>query len=152
MDSTLLPESTCVQCKGNATVSKQEQVREFFKLAQQPWKEDCSEWPDQKSVDLSRESIIGEVFELCVALRSKDIVEVADALADIMYFLYGAALRFGIPLDEIWEEVHRSNMTKKWPEGTPRSVSHDSNGKLLKPPSYSHVDLKPILRKAGANV
>lgn len=131
---------------------KQEQVKDFFKLAQQPWREDCSSWPDEKSVELSRQSIIGEVLELCVAIKSRNIVEVADGLADIMYFLYGAALRFGIPLDEIWEEVHRSNMTKKWPTGTPREVSHDKNGKLLKPPVYSKPDLLPILRKAGANV
>ena len=143
-------------CKGMKLVAstqynKQELVREFFKLAEQPWRDDCSEWPSKEMVDLTWESIIGEVMELRIALQNKDIVEVADAFADIMYFLYGGALRFGFSLDPIFMEVHRSNMTKKWPEGTPREVSHNHKGKLLKPPSYSLPNLKPLLQKEGFN-
>lgn len=71
-----------------------------------------------------------EVEELRDALHADDIVETADALADIVYVCYGAALEFGIDLDRVLAEVHSSNMSKVWPDGT---VHYRQDGKVEKP-------------------
>lgn len=55
-----------------------------------------------------------EVDELLLAMKNGDVVEVADALADILYVTHGTALHYGIDLDAVFEEVHRSNMTKTY--------------------------------------
>ena len=71
-----------------------------------------------------------------------DVIEAADALADLVYVIYGAALEWGIPLDAVFDEVHRSNMTKVWPDGT---VHYRDDGKVIKPPTYSPADVALIL-------
>lgn len=75
-------------------------------------------------------------------LRSKDwiavdTVEVADALADLLYVVFGAAITFGIPIGKVFAEVHRSNMTK--------SLDKNKLGKTVKGPNYQPPNLKPIL-------
>ena len=74
------------------------------------------------------------------AVENKNIVEVADALGDLLYVTYWAANAFGIPIDEVFDEIHRSNMTKfidghKDPE----------TGKWKKAPSYTPADVAGIL-------
>lgn len=83
-----------------------------------------------------------EVCELAVALRSRSLVKAADALADIVYVTYGAALTFGIDLDAVLLEVHRSNMSKLGPDGRPVLRP---DGKVLKGPNYRPPEIAELL-------
>lgn len=87
-----------------------------------------------------------EAAEFREALAADDIVAVADAIGDLLYVVYGAALTFGIPVDEVFAEVHRSNMTKLDESGQPVLRS---DGKVIKGPDYSPPDLLPVLRRHG---
>jgi predicted HAD superfamily Cof-like phosphohydrolase len=75
-----------------------------------------------------------EAREFREALDARDIVEVADAIADLLYVVYGAARTFGIPVREVFAEVHRSNMTKLDLNGEPIVRS---DGKVMKGPNSS---------------
>ena len=81
-----------------------------------------------------------ELNELIEAINNKDLVEVADALTDILYVTYGAGHAFGINLDECFEEVQNSNMSKLDNNGKP---IYNDKGKVMKGPNY----FKPNLRK-----
>ena len=81
-----------------------------------------------------------ELDELEVALNNKDILEVADALTDILYVAYGAGHAFGIDLDKCFEEVQNSNMSKLDESGKP---IYNESGKVMKGPNY----FKPNLNK-----
>jgi|TARA_B110000967_G_C18610700_1_gene423830 predicted HAD superfamily Cof-like phosphohydrolase len=83
-----------------------------------------------------------ELDELEVALNNKDILEVADALTDILYVAYGAGHAFGIDLDKCFEEVQNSNMSKLDDNGKP--IYNDS-GKVMKGPKYFKPNLKKFL-------
>lgn len=76
-----------------------------------------------------------EARELREAVESGDVVATADALADLAYVVYGSALHFGVDLDAVLQEVHRSNMTK----------SSAGDGKAIKGPSYEPPDIAPLL-------
>lgn len=80
--------------------------------------------------------------ELDEALEANDVVEVADALTDIAYLIYGTAIEFGIDLNACFAEVHRSNMSKLGADGKP---IFREDGKVLKGPSYSPPDLAKVL-------
>lgn len=84
-----------------------------------------------------------EVDELAAAVRKADIVEIADALADIVYVAYGSAVCYGIDLDLVLEEVHRSNMSKLDSAGLP---VRRADGKVLKSELYSPPDVRRALR------
>lgn len=83
-----------------------------------------------------------EVEELRAAIADQNLVEVADALADILYVAYQAAANFGLPIDRVFAEVHRSNMTKVHPDGT---VDRRPDGKIQKPATFEPPHLAPIL-------
>ena len=85
-----------------------------------------------------------ELDELKVALDSKDLLEVADALTDILYVTYGAGHAFGIDLDGCFEEVQNSNMSKLDKNGKP---IYNEDGKVMKGPNYFKPDLKKFLNK-----
>ena len=85
-----------------------------------------------------------EVGEFSIAARKGDLIGIADALADIVYVAYGAALTYGIDLDPVLREVHRSNMTKLDSDGRP--LIRD-DGKVLKSESYSPPDIKAVLSR-----
>ena len=88
-----------------------------------------------------RLSLIKEEFdELENAINKKDLVEIADALTDILYVTYGAGHAFGINLDKCFDEVQNSNMSKLDVNGKP---IYNEFGKVLKGPNY----FKPNLRK-----
>ena len=87
-------------------------------------------------LDLIRE----ELNELTEAMKNKDLLEVADALTDILYVTYGAGHAFGINLDQCFEEVQNSNMSKLDENGKP--IYNDA-GKVMKGPNY----FKPNLSK-----
>ena len=86
-----------------------------------------AEFPEQKIVKLRYDLIAEELEEFNVALKEKNIKEVADALTDILYVTYGAGHAFGIDLDKCFEEVQNSNMSKLDSNGKP---IYNENGKL----------------------
>ena len=90
--------------------------------------------------DLIRE----ELDELKEALDKKDLVEVADALTDILYVTYGAGHAFGIDLDKCFDEVQKSNMSKLGKDNKP---IYNEHGKVMKGPDYFKPDLAKFLRK-----
>jgi len=83
-----------------------------------------------------------ELEELKQAIEKKDLLEVADALTDILYVTYGAGHAFGIDLDCCFEEVQNSNMSKLDKDGKP---IYNDKGKVMKGPNYSPPDLKKII-------
>ena len=101
------------------------------------------EFPSDDTVKLRIELISEELQELVDACKAGDIIEVADALTDILYVTYGAAHSFGIPIDECFKEVQRSNMSKLGEDGKP---IYREDGKVMKGPSYFKPDLKNVLQ------
>ena len=89
-------------------------------------------------IDLIKE----ELDELKEAMNNNDLLEVADALTDILYVTYGAGHAFGIDFDKCFDEVQQSNMSKLDDHGKP--IYNDS-GKVMKGPNYSVPDLKKII-------
>ncbi len=79
-----------------------------------------------------------ELNELTEAMNNKDLLEVADALTDILYVTYGAGHAFGIDLDKCFEEVQNSNMSKLDQRGNP---IYNEHGKVMKGPNYFKPDL-----------
>ena len=83
-----------------------------------------------------------ELTELTEAMNNKDLVEVADALTDILYVTYGAGHAFGINLDKCFEEVQNSNMSKLDENGKP---IYNEHGKVMKGPNYFKPDLSKFV-------
>jgi len=71
----------------------------------------------------------------------ESLEHLAKELADLLYVVYGTADELNIPLEEVFQKVHQSNMGKVWPDGT---VHRNGHGKVLKPPSYTIPDLSFI--------
>ena len=84
-----------------------------------------------------------ELDELNKAIQDKDIIEVADALTDILYVTYGAGHAFGINLDQCFNEVQNSNMSKLGDDGKP---IYNENGKVMKGPNYFKPDLSKYIK------
>ena len=80
--------------------------------------------------------------ELIPAMEAEDIIEIADGLGDLLYVTFGLAIAYGIDIDRVFQEVHESNMTKMWSDGT---VHYREDGKILKPDTYKPVDLSWVL-------
>lgn len=97
---------------------------------------------EQKLRNLRIDLIEEELGELREALENQDIVEIADALGDLLYVVYGAGVTYGIDLEPIFEEIHRSNMSKGDPE-----IKIREDGKILKAKNYFRPNLKPIIDK-----
>ena len=102
----------------------------------------------EKINDLRYELIREELDEFQEALKNKDILEVADALTDILYVTYGAGHAFGIDLDKCFEEVQQSNMSKLDEKGKP--IYNDS-GKVMKGPGYFKPDLTKFVKQLDLN-
>jgi len=102
-------------------------------------------WPDFSTRELRLELIREEYQELEEAIENRDLIEVADALTDLLYVIYGAGHAFGIDLDECYLEVHRSNMSKLGEDGRPMK---NEMGKVLKGPNFFEPNLKDILVEA----
>ena len=142
-----------------------EKVKEFHKAFSAP----ISDKPTagtQQHRKLRVALIAEELCELCEALgvtltvyankitwieahpdASKvDLVGVADALGDLDYVVQGANLTFGMPAEEVMQEIHRSNMAKLGPDGVP---IRRPDGKILKPDGWTPPDLKTIVERAS---
>lgn len=85
-----------------------------------------------------------EVSEFAAASDKRDLIGITDALADIVYVIYGTALTYGIDLDSALREVHRSNMSKLGSDGKP--LTRD-DGKVLKSERYSPPDIASVLSR-----
>ena len=85
-----------------------------------------------------------ELEELKKAISDNNIVEIADALTDILYVTYGAGHAFGVNLDKCFNEVQDSNMSKLSEDGKP---IYNEQGKVLKGPKYFKPDLSKFLKK-----
>ena len=118
-----------------------EKVGTFMKTFGQEVKLDPSFSTDK--INKLRLSLIKEELEeLSEAMQKKDIVEVADALTDILYVTYGAGHAFGINLDKCFNEVQESNMSKLDSDGKP---IYNESGKVMKGPNYFKPDLSKFL-------
>ena len=89
-------------------------------------------------IDLIKE----ELEELKEAMKNNDLLEVADALTDILYVTYGAGHAFGIDLDKCFDEVQNSNMSKLGENGEP---IYNEFGKVMKGPNYFKPDLSKFV-------
>ena len=116
-----------------------EKVKTFMKTFGQEVKTKPS-FSSDKINKLRLDLIKEELEELTEAMKNKDLLEVADALTDILYVTYGAGHAFGIDLDKCFDEVQNSNMSKLGANGKP--IYNDS-GKVMKGPNY----FKPNLSK-----
>jgi len=104
---------------------------------------DKPELPDINERGLRMKLLREEFEEYMEAEEENDLVEIADALADLIYIACGTAVSYGIPLDKIYDEVHRSNMSKLV-NGKP---IYREDGKVMKPEGWSPPDIKGILEK-----
>ena len=119
-----------------------EKVGFFMKTFGQDVKQISSFSSDK--INALRVSLIKEELdELIEAMNKKDLVEVADALTDILYVTYGAGHAFGINLDDCFEEVQNSNMSKLDDNGKP---IYNDEGKVMKGPNYFKPDLSKFLK------
>ena len=84
-----------------------------------------------------------ELEELRIAIEEKDLLEVADALTDILYVTYGAGHAFGIDLDKCFNEVQESNMSKPGEDGKP---IYNEMGKVMKGPKYFKPNLSKFIK------
>jgi predicted HAD superfamily Cof-like phosphohydrolase len=140
--------------KGNASWSERRcepalidylsKVREFHRAFRLP----ASATPIESIDDRVRRTRINlvkeEVDELIAAMKTEDLVAIADELADVLYVVFGTAVTYGIPIDAVFEEVHRSNMTKLGEDGTPIIAE---SGKCLKGPNYEKPRIDELLRR-----
>ena len=120
-------------------MSNFEKVKAFMNTFGQEVKEK-TEFPNEKIIKLRYDLIKEELEELKEAIEQKNMIEIADALTDILYVTYGAGHAFGINLDKCFNEVQESNMSKL---GEDQKPIYNENGKVMKGPSY----FKPNLNK-----
>ena len=118
-----------------------EKVKLFMKTYGQEVK-DKAGFSDAKTNKLRIELIKEELEELTKAMQDENLLEVADALTDILYVTYGAGHAFGIDLDKCFDEVQNSNMSKLGEDGKPL---YNEAGKVMKGPNYFKPDLSKYL-------
>tara|TARA_B100001939_G_scaffold312863_1_gene296313 strand:- start:399 stop:770 length:372 start_codon:yes stop_codon:yes gene_type:complete len=118
-----------------------QKVKKFMQTFGQEIKENA-EFPSEKITKLRTDLIEEELSELRIAITNKNIKEVADALTDILYVTYGAGHSFGINLDDCFNEVQKSNMSKLGSDGKP---IYNENGKVMKGPNYFKPDLSKFV-------
>ena len=123
-------------------MSNFDEVKVFMKTYGQEVKL-TSDFPEDKILKLRIDLIQEELDELKEAIKKKDIVEVADALTDILYVTYGAGHSFGLNLDDCFSEVQRSNMSKLDLNGQP---IYNENGKVMEGPNYFKPNLKKFIK------
>ena len=102
-----------------------------------------SEFPEEQIIKLRIDLIKEELNELTDAIKQRNLVEVADALTDILYVTYGAGHSFGINLDLCFAEVQRSNMSKLGEDGKPIYKEH---GKVMRGSNYTKPNLKQFIK------
>ena len=123
-----------------------EQVKEFADTFNIEYSDDININIDESTIDLRFRLMQEENLEYLEAAKNKDIVEVADALGDILYILCGTILTHGLQhkIVEVFNEIQRSNMSKLDINGKP---VFREDGKILKGPNYFKPNIKEILEK-----
>ena len=101
------------------------------------------QFPDEKTMQLRYDLIKEELKELELAMKTKNLKEIADALTDILYVTYGAGYAYGIDLDKCFKEVQRANMSKLDKDGKP---IFNKKGKIMKGPNYIEPNLKQFVK------
>jgi len=99
-------------------------------------------FPEDSVQRLRLDLIEEELDELQYGIDNQNMVEIADALTDLLYVVYGAGHAFGIDLDDCFKEVHKSNLSKLGPDLRP--IKRE-DGKVLKPDTFFPPDLKTVL-------
>jgi predicted HAD superfamily Cof-like phosphohydrolase len=126
---------------GGVMKSHQEMVKEFMISFGQEAPDSFN--PESFPHELRSSLIMEESLEFCQAAAEKDYVGIIDAICDLLYVTYGAAIALGIDINPFFEEVHRSNMSKLDPEtGMP---TYRNDGKVIKPETYSPADIKGLM-------
>ena len=97
----------------------------------------------EKTNNLRINLIHEELEEFKQAVKNNDLKEVIDALTDILYVTYGAGHAFGVNLDECFDEVQKSNMSKLDKNGKP---IYNADGKVMKGPNYFKPDLLKFIK------
>lgn len=120
-----------------------EQVREFHRAFGMPVK-DKAGWVDEREL-LRRKLILEEFQEFMDEVDARDLAKAAKEAADIIYVLHGMFAEFGVNLDAVFDEVHRSNMSKLMEDGT---VRYREDGKVLKGPNYFEPDIEGMISGA----
>ena len=106
--------------------------------------------PTEYEATLCNDLIAEELMELNDAFDNADIVEIADALTDIIYVAAQQAVKWGLPIDALLREVQRSNMSKLGADGLP---IYREDGKVLKGPNFSEPQISTVLvAKLDANI
>ena len=121
----------------------QDMVKQFMTAVGQATPDTFS--PDEFPAKLRVSLIMEDALEFNDAVENEDFVEAVDAICDLLYVTYGAAIAMGINIDPFFEEVHRSNMSKLDP-ATGQPIYRD-DGKIIKPSSYSRADIKTLMLK-----
>jgi len=116
-------------------------VGEFMKAFGQEVKVDAR-IPEENIQTLRYELIREELEELLEGQNKRNLIEIADALTDLLYVVYGAGHSYGIDLDACFKEVQRSNMSKLGSDGNP---IYRQDGKVMKGPNFSEPNLGSIL-------
>ena len=123
-------------------VTLQKQLQDFHRIFEVLEYVNFEDVPDE--VHDMRFRLLEEEFnEYKEALANRDVIEVADALADMIYIAVGTANIYGIPLNRVWDEVHRSNMDKV--DKNTGLIRRRDDGKILKPEGWKGPDIKSIL-------
>lgn len=126
----------------DGTVDIASAVAEFHTAFNLPMRDVPSGEIDRRLAKLRVALLEEEVGEFVAASEKGDLVGIADALADIVYVVYGTALTYGVDLDAVLSEVHRSNMSKLDSGGKP--LIRD-DGKVLKSDRYFPPDIEAVL-------
>ena len=126
---------------GNGVTALLNDVADFHAACDVPIMRECAIVANR--VELRRDILREEWRETDEAMAAGDMVELADGLADIIYVAIGTALEFGIPLDRVWAEVHRTNMAKRDP--ATGKVRRREDGKVLKPEGWTPPDIAAAL-------
>jgi predicted HAD superfamily Cof-like phosphohydrolase len=122
-------------------MSNFDEVKKFMEIFGQRV-ETKPQFPNEKTMQLRFDLIKEELNELEVAMKDKNLKEIADALTDILYVTYGAGYAYGINLDKCFEEVQRANMSKLGKDGKP---IFNEKGKVMKGPNYIAPNLKKFV-------
>ena len=115
-------------------------VKEFMQAGEQHVHTELQ--PFNQQVMLYFDLVKEEFYELATAVKNFDHVETADASADLIWVIEGLCHSLGIPLQKVWDEVNRSNMSKL----VDGKLVKRQDGKILKPDTYSPPDIKSILK------
>ena len=114
-------------------------VRDWYRVLPKPIRNRPTLDVPGEEIDLIVSLLQEETAEFDAAMSDRDIVRVADALADIVYVVYGASLQFGFDLDVVLQEVHRANMSKSFSDG---HYEFDPDGKVRRGDNYRAPDLE----------